>query len=974
MGDKDPPTLEVCLDKRTHARRRYTKTETTVRKHYDAAMGFNAVEPRDEEQFELEVRASIKAQAQLKEMYSDLQDVQDEIDYHTDNDARIEGMSGDAQAKEEAVENRYKDAYIMMDAKIQRLEGIWHGPADKAPSKKSGSSKDTFSPDTFTKCLASAFKDMNTGITGDQLTEILATITRRKRDLKIPKFKGDPLMFDQWRNLLEGEISKPGYTETEKAHFAISLLEGECREMVAALKDPTYENVLEVLENKYGDSLARINKAVVDIANMEAVTGTGAKELEGIYGKLLSNWNYLTKKTDGYCDLTENSWIFTALVCPKLPRVLIRKWDGEQMKETKRTRYVKKSPLPISFDQLLENLKEALQVARRTETTSTTKKESSSFSSSKSHAKSHSQPSKPSGYALSVNEVKKTSQGCIFCGKDHPSFRCTAAAGMSTDDRFKKVKGRGACFNCLSTTHAVKDCKSRSCSKCSKRHHSLLHWESKRQNADSGAKEDPPPEASGSSGSKDVVKAGVGLVKALQGPHSVLMQSAMAKIESKSAVSKARVLFDSGSGVSFISRRKSKEMQLKGKEMDADFTLAGGSCMKLKTERVQFRLSSLIPNWKGETFEIVAYVIDKPSAPLQEVDVDLTNLPHLQGLQLADNYPRKEPEEIDVMLGIEDTLHILLPDQVTGPRGMPIGQKSHFGWILSGTYSDGKSNNRPMINTVHVCSIQVKTDEADIATKHWALEHMGILPNESKDQLTDLEKEALTQHKEKTTVVNGQFETGLIKHPRWKARCLKPNYQQARRRLEGLEHRLQKDPDLCKSYKEQIKELIEKGRAEKVVVEPTYGKEDGNCQIWYLPHHPVIRNDKVTTKVRVVFDGSAKGKEGVSLNETLLPGPALQPDLQGVLLRFRRHRVAIIADIEKMFLQIRMNEGDRDSQRFLWRDMETDREPDVYRLTTVTFELSCSPFSSIQCIRDLASEIEDRFPKAASELKENMFV
>jgi hypothetical protein len=132
-------------------------------------------------------------------------------------------------------------------------------------------------------------------------------------------------------------IEKPGYSEIEKVHFAVTLLDGECRTLVAGLKDPTYDDVITALENKYGDVMSRIQKAVLEIASIHVITTLTLKDLEPFYGKLLSNWNYLRKKTERHCDLQANSWIFTALVRPKVPKTLIRRWDAEQLKRESRS-------------------------------------------------------------------------------------------------------------------------------------------------------------------------------------------------------------------------------------------------------------------------------------------------------------------------------------------------------------------------------------------------------------------------------------------------------------------------------------------------------------------------------------------------------------------------------------------------------------------------------------------------------------
>ena len=113
----------------------------------------------------------------------------------------------------------------------------------------------------------------------------------------------------------------------------------------------------------------------------------------------------------------------------------------------------------------------------------------------------------------------------------------------------------------------------------------------------------------------------------------------------------------------------------------------------------------------------------------------------------------------------------------------------------------------------------------------------------------------------------------------------------------------------------------------------------------YLPHHAVIRKDRATTKLRVVYDASAK-TNGVSLNDCLHAGPKFNQKIVHILLRFRLFRVAITADIEKAFLMVSMREKDRDYLRFLWVDDITQERPaiQVCRFARVVFGVSCSPF------------------------------
>ena len=100
------------------------------------------------------------------------------------------------------------------------------------------------------------------------------------------------------------------------------------------------------------------------------------------------------------------------------------------------------------------------------------------------------------------------------------------------------------------------------------------------------------------------------------------------------------------------------------------------------------------------------------------------------------------------------------------------------------------------------------------------------------------------------------------------------------------------------------------------------------------------------------------------MNSCLEPGPALQPDLVGILLRFRKNHVGIMGDIEKMFLQIRLKEEDRDSHRYLWRDLDPDATPKIYIMARVTFGVVCSPFLAIGTIQEHVKMCKETFPVA----------
>ncbi|XP_055632940.1 uncharacterized protein LOC129773367 [Toxorhynchites rutilus septentrionalis] len=141
----------------------------------------------------------------------------------------------------------------------------------------------------------------------------------------------------------------------------------------------------------------------------------------------------------------------------------------------------------------------------------------------------------------------------------------------------------------------------------------------------------------------------------------------------------------------------------------------------------------------------------------------------------------------------------------------------------------------------------------------------------------------------------------------------------------------------------------------------------------YLPHHPVFKEASTTTKVRVVFDGSAKTSTSHSLNEALLTGPVIQDELLDLMLRFRKHPVALVADVEKMYRQIKVHSGDTSLQRIIWR-FNAHEPIKVYELQTVTYGLSPSSFLATRVLQHLADDCGHNYPLAVTALKEDFYM
>ncbi|XP_045463739.1 uncharacterized protein LOC123673298 [Harmonia axyridis] len=147
-------------------------------------------------------------------------------------------------------------------------------------------------------------------------------------------------------------------------------------------------------------------------------------------------------------------------------------------------------------------------------------------------------------------------------------------------------------------------------------------------------------------------------------------------------------------------------------------------------------------------------------------------------------------------------------------------------------------------------------------------------------------------------------------------------------------------------YKEFMQEYIDLGHmkiASLSISRPRY----------YILRQPVIKEECVSTKLRVVFDASSKTSNGHSLNDILHTGPKLQQDLRDILIRWRKHKIAMTAYIEKMNRQVKLDSEYQLLHSILWRKNKND-SIQTYELTTVTYDTAPAVFLAIRTMGQLA--------------------
>ncbi|GFX54656.1 integrase catalytic domain-containing protein [Trichonephila clavipes] len=198
--------------------------------------------------------------------------------------------------------------------------------------------------------------------------------------------------------------------------------------------------------------------------------------------------------------------------------------------------------------------------------------------------------------------------------------------------------------------------------------------------------------------------------------------------------------------------------------------------------------------------------------------------------------------------------------------------------------------------------------------------------------------------------------------------ALQNNKTVARKRFDGLFRRFKCDHELFCEYKDVIDDYVREG-----IVERTSCDSLLDSQGFYLPHHAVIRSDKTTSHIRIVFDGSAHEDGQSSLNQSLYTGPNLHPNILELLLCFQKSPVTFTADVKSVFLQIELDFRDRDFTRFYWTD-NLNNEPYVLNFTRVLFGLRPSPYLFAATLKHHFKKYREQYPHTFELLNSSIYV
>ena len=258
-----------------------------------------------------------------------------------------------------------------------------------------------------------------------------------------------------------------------------------------------------------------------------------------------------------------------------------------------------------------------------------------------------------------------------------------------------------------------------------------------------------------------------------------------------------------------------------------------------------------------------------------------------------------------------------------------------------------------------------RTATQDALVKFWELEE----PPKPAVILTPEEKEVQSQYDLTHSYVEhaGKYMVSL---PRKEGNLrLGESRNQALSRYKANERSLLNKGTLDK-FQAVVQEYLDLGHA-RLVTPSELSAPASDC--YYLPMHGVTKESSSTTKLRVVFDASAKTSTGTSLNDLLSIGPTLHPTLDKILIKFRTYRVAVSGDISKMYREVLLSPPDRQLHRFLWHPT-LDQPIRDYCMERVTFGVAASPYLAVRTLQQAAEDHGAHFPVASWHILNSFYV
>lgn len=680
--------------------------------------------------------------------------------------------------------------------------------------------------------------------------------------LSLKTFNGSPEQWISFFNLFEASVDQnPNIGEAEKMQYLLTSLNGEPLSLIKNLPitSENYTIAWNILKQRYQNSRKIISYHTNNLIDLVPVSNPTARNLRSFVSSFNENDQALLALKH---DVKKDNIILSSL--------LLRKLDSETRKRFENGRPdSQKMPDPKEIITFLENECTNMEAACLTDNVVT------SHSQVKQLKSNYSKPfEKPVRTVLHST----TKPSCKYCDcPEHSIYGCYSFKELSTPNKHKFVKEKHLCLNCLGTAHSVKDCKSkRTCSQCNKKHHTWLHLTStnltppsapeltsdiSRISQNSSSSSSNPPNSNNSFVAFSQSKS--------DRPSTILLGTTLVHVTSKQGHSLViRAVVDTASTITCVTESTARLLSLE-RHSDVFNNVVGLSSCQVKTQGISNLDLSTLSGTKIATMHPVV-ILGKITSNLPHTQVPHDIKGKFKNLVLAD--PTFDvPSSVDMLLGADLFAKIMTGERLIIGNDVPAAMNSVFGYIIIGSSPSLSSTPKPIVSNPNSEEITLLTthDLHTAVQRFWTQEEppLKLKPTPEEEFCETHFQENYSRDNDGRYIVRLPLKEN---HP-----PLGESAETAKRRFFSLERKLNSDIDLKGKYIDCMNDYINSGDM-KLVNSPILE----NGKHYFLPHHAVIKNDSSSTKLRVVFDASARTSTGISLNEILHCGPKLQNEIQ----------------------------------------------------------------------------------------------
>ncbi|XP_062704238.1 uncharacterized protein LOC115254876 [Aedes albopictus] len=730
----------------------------------------------------------------------------------------------------------------------------------------------------------------------------------------LPSFDGKPEHWFRFKSMFTDIMNKCANEDAAtKLYHLDKCLVGEAAGVINQqfINENNYDAAWNFLVQRYEDKRKIVDIHANKLLHLKPMTQESGRQLRDLIEECKRHVDSL--RYHGYDVLGLSDIVLVNVLASKLDFETKKLWEANN----------EHGVIP-TYDDTIEFLEKHALVLERVEASSSIQQKTKSKANVPATSQKASQL-KSSSFTVTAAETK-----CVFCDKEHFNHQCDEFLKLSPCERNARAKKAG-------------------------RHHTVLHLDSPKPNDDASKTDSVKPVDSDNSSSLMSNVVTLSCATGSSGYKDVLLSTAVANIlDVHGNVRLCRILLDSGSQLHLITEAMTTLLGIQREKCATSVVGINGKETHIK-HQVMVMLQSRTTSY-SENIECLVVPRITGILPAQELNIAEIAIPN--DVRLADPEFNR-PQRIDLLIGAELFYSILKSNRIDLGPGRPIIQETFLGWVVAGPTHNRSSNIQPQqCNTV-----SSETNHLDeLVQRFYMVEDVPMASRLS-------EEEALCEQHYVQTTTRDSSGRYVVRLPfRDNVDKLGETKQHALQRFQQLERRLNSNEQLKREYDCFIEEYIRLNHCREVF-EPEASSKP-NC---FLPHHAVLKPSSSSTKLRTVFDASAKSTLGLSLNDVLMTGPSVQDSLLDITMRFRVHQYVFTCDVPKMYRQVAMAAEDTKFLRVFYRKQSSDPIR-TFELTTVTYGTASAPFSATRTLVQLVHDEGAQFPIAAEIVLHDVYI